>query len=834
MEALFTALTTSIPSTKILAFLIDMTWKSSCILLFTYTFTKLFRRLSSATRHVIWSMAVAGILLLPMFSLLLPAWPVTVPVTFSSNIALDSGTQLPKPSSITQEEVSSVSSERTIGEVTSEGAVRHDDESTRREAGPNASPSSPQKARILQFVGTIVATHGILIIVSVWSLGMIAVFLRQLVGKTLVVWIALRAEKITDSSLLKLADELRRKHGIKRRVRFLKSMKAGMPMTWGFYRPTILLPGEADAWSKEHQRFVLVHELAHVKRWDCLTQLLAQLSKTLYWFNPLVWIAHREFLKEREHACDDAVLKEGSKASEYAGLLLDIAQSMKALQFASLATVAMARRSQLEGRLLAILDPQLSRRALTRLAVLLTGVVALSVILPLSAMHPVAVKSQFAEDVTVEKLADTTDGASSNGLETKKSTPAKRAQTQPAHPRREGDTPDNTVKSPSQQIQTTQNSDAQIILSLTQVLHDPSLEVRIQAAETLGKMENPSAVQALISALKDENWKMRVAVAEALGDIHDRASVDALIAALGDPDWQVQQAAAEALGDIEDARAVEALGRALQSENRNVRLAVVDALGDIEDRRAFESLAHALKDDDWEIRKEAADALGSLEDPAAIKPLSQALNDSNWEVRKEAVDALGDIEDRKVIEPLSLALKDPHWEIRQIAAEALGDIEDSSVLDPLRTAIHDKNVEVRKAAIESLGDTEDPRAVQVLIPLLSDNFWEIRMHVVDALGEIEDPSAAPALYDALKDENREVRKKAIWAIGEIGDRGAVEPLIQMLTDEDWEIRKMAARALGEIGDSRAMEPLSSRLKDENEDVRQAAAKALGEIEWNNE
>jgi bla regulator protein BlaR1 len=302
MEALFTTLTTSIPSTKILAFLIDMTWKSSCILLFTYAFMKLFRRLSSSTRHAIWSMAVAGVLLLPIFSLLLPAWPVTVPVTFSSNIALDSGIQLPEPSGTTQDGLSSVSSENAAGDAASLGTVKSVAESARSEAGLNASPSPPLKESILQSVGTMVATHGILIIVSVWSLGMIAVFLRQLVGKTLVVWMALRAEKITDSSLLKLADELRTKHGIKRRVKFLKSMKAGMPMTWGFFRPTILLPGEADAWSRDHQRFVLVHELAHVKRWDCLTQLLAQLSKTLYWFNPLVWMAHREFLKEREHA----------------------------------------------------------------------------------------------------------------------------------------------------------------------------------------------------------------------------------------------------------------------------------------------------------------------------------------------------------------------------------------------------------------------------------------------------------------------------------------------------------------------------------------------------
>ena len=116
-------------------------------------------------------------------------------------------------------------------------------------------------------------------------------------------------------------------------------------MTWGVLYPKVLLPEESEQWPEDRRSVVLLHELAHAQRWDYLTHLITRLVCALYWFNPLVWLAARRMIAERERACDDIVLRHGAEPADYAEQVLEISAGLSMGWFAGFNGVAMARAS---------------------------------------------------------------------------------------------------------------------------------------------------------------------------------------------------------------------------------------------------------------------------------------------------------------------------------------------------------------------------------------------------------------------------------------------------------------------------------------------------------
>jgi beta-lactamase regulating signal transducer with metallopeptidase domain/lipopolysaccharide export system protein LptA len=161
---------------------------------------------------------------------------------------------------------------------------------------------------------------------------------------------------------------------LRRAVNLMQSTDNVMPLTWGWWHPVVLLPAETGQWPLERRRIILLHELAHVKRRDCLTQFAVKIICALYWFNPLVWLAARQMRIERECACDDLVLNGGCKASDYAGHLVEVAGSFRRVP--QVAAIAMARSSQLEGRVAAIVDASRNRRLRSATALTILAVIA--------------------------------------------------------------------------------------------------------------------------------------------------------------------------------------------------------------------------------------------------------------------------------------------------------------------------------------------------------------------------------------------------------------------------------------------------------------------------
>ena len=195
-----------------------------------------------------------------------------------------------------------------------------------------------------------------------------------------------RADVLTDSGWNAQVRAISAELGIDRHVALLVSDEIEVPITTGIMFPRIVLSLDYPEWSPMRRSAILNHELAHIKRLDAFTQALANLAASVYWFHPLVWLMVRAMRAERERACDDHVLATGTKASDYAHELLDIVSGLREPELA--AALAMARKSQLEGRVLAVLNPALPRGSVSRRSALALALLTLCVVLPLSAMRP--------------------------------------------------------------------------------------------------------------------------------------------------------------------------------------------------------------------------------------------------------------------------------------------------------------------------------------------------------------------------------------------------------------------------------------------------------------
>ena len=148
-------------------------------------------------------------------------------------------------------------------------------------------------------------------------------------------------------------------------VRLLTHADVTTPFTAGWLRPVIVLPEGARSYSAERRRAVLMHEMAHISRGDYLALCVATVSCALYWFHPLAWRAARSMRNESERAADDCVMSAGMNAVQYAGHLLALADFRAERRLNSVA-LGMARASQLEWRVRAMLDVTKSRVGISK------------------------------------------------------------------------------------------------------------------------------------------------------------------------------------------------------------------------------------------------------------------------------------------------------------------------------------------------------------------------------------------------------------------------------------------------------------------------------------
>ena len=358
-----------------LPILIDAALKGAILVAIAAAAAYLLRKRSAASRHAAWTAAVIGHLAIPALVLFLPAW--RMPVLPAASWMRAEATPVAAPATIPATD----ENPKVAPDKGAPSTFAADAKSSARASNP-LPPVAPAREPL-----------GIIpIVAAIWFAGALLVLLRLAFGTWRVGQLARDGSRVEDGVWLSLTQRLANRLGVTRPLILLRGERLAVPVTWGIVYPAVLLPQDADTWSEERRRFVLDHEMAHVKRFDALTQLLAQISVAVFWFDPLVWIAAHQMRVEREHACDDYVLRDGTAPSLYAGELLEMVRSIGTPSHdraaPAFAALAMARRSEFEGRMLAILDPRLDRHTLTRRGTLMTALIVALLTLPLAALQP--------------------------------------------------------------------------------------------------------------------------------------------------------------------------------------------------------------------------------------------------------------------------------------------------------------------------------------------------------------------------------------------------------------------------------------------------------------
>ena len=408
----FWTLLTSEGSLEFLTLLALAALKATLLLAFAALLCVAFRRLSAATRHLVWACALCASLLLPLLSLI-KMWEVPMLPAHVLSLSADGAKQLSGPDKVSVTSEARLSSDsshapgagekvRNIFGPQTDAAFREGPLRASGASGAQPPPQPPpQQQQPFRLTSAAPAPSFVPQLVNsafaVWGVVVLLFLLKLLAGFIAIDLLTRRAVGFEDPALTRLFSSLLSELNLKSTVRLLRSERTSMPIVYGIVRPAVLLPAEAEEWSEERRRMVLLHELTHVTRRDCLTQMLAQLACAVYWFNPLIWFAARRLRVEREQACDDYVLSIGTKPSDYANHLLEIARSMQersVFEWSQTTSVAMARRSQLEERLLAILSKENQRGAVSRaVAASLVGVVC-ALLLSLAAIRPTVIHAQ--------------------------------------------------------------------------------------------------------------------------------------------------------------------------------------------------------------------------------------------------------------------------------------------------------------------------------------------------------------------------------------------------------------------------------------------------------
>ncbi|MEM7512897.1 MAG: M56 family metallopeptidase, partial [Bacteroidota bacterium] len=333
----------------------------------------LLRKESAYIRHWMISLTAVGLLLLPVAIVLGPSLPL-IPEEALPEVLTSTG-EVPESGTAIQGVNESMASEET----SSAGISSQED-----------ANSPAQSIPIYSILG------------GLWALGAFLFLGRMMLGIWRIYQISQQAKAVNLSPLSQ--------HEPYSNTLIKVSTEVHSPMTWGIFKPEILLPSSTLDLSEEEIHTILLHEWTHIQRKDYLLHLLCLMATSLHWINPFAWILKKRHVIEREKACDEQMIRGGKPASEYASQLVSVARKLtRPSSLQDHVAIQMAKGSQIKQRVVALINdnpsiPLPSRRMLANYGLLFACWIPL-----LAAISPVSPAKEIPvlQEVVAQAAAET-------------------------------------------------------------------------------------------------------------------------------------------------------------------------------------------------------------------------------------------------------------------------------------------------------------------------------------------------------------------------------------------------------------------------------------------
>ena len=697
-------------------------------------------------------------------------------------------------------------------------------------------------------------------LVVIWVGGVILLSVRLGHGWMTARRLRTHGTRATSAMLRQVLDRLATRLRVTRPVQLLESLVIEVPAVIGWLRPVILVPTSAlTGLTPQQLELLLAHELAHVRRYDYLMNIVQCVIETLLFYHPAVWWVSQRIRNEREHCCDDLVVQVCGDRHLYATALVEMERIRSAPPGLALA----ATGGSLLHRVRRLILPTATRAEFfPRWAAGVAGVIAVTVALLATGSDRVS-----GEPTGTAVVGDT--------LRAKPDTVV--LHPDPSQPLAQRfDWARNQAKQMSRRTFWIGYRVPRPSWLEHSVYVDRGAEVKGDGITISGRMfgdfqgfmfrgarlgpltgSGDSDDIAIVLGFTDQGGRatlnhVHVASFYLPIDFHGRTlfwlgtatdaqslpMVDGLFTATTQAELREDIVSAIGVHGSSDA-VIPILLRILSSQDpANVRSQAAEWLGVHPSAAAVVALSRAARTDlSGDVRREAAEALAESTMPAATdSTIAIAKTATDPDARREAVEGLGQKDsDRALAALVAIAQTDRDEDVQRAAVETLGEMPGGRGLNAVRDiARSHPRPDVRREAIETLGENLAPAEALELLKTIatSDPDPDVRRGAVETIGEKAPPAQARAILSQIArgDHDADVRRAAVETLGETGNADSViEILDDLAGSNDADAAREAVETLGDMHSTRALARVARIARRTGDtDVRRQAIETYGE------